>query len=214
LLIFFHNLELKINIIASQEVWRLTADFASFDLMTPKAFLDESDRLVNRYQPNILEIDLHPFYQKSPRISDSRDIGQGLTFLNHYLCNQCVTDPKYWLELLFQALQGIEYNGMRLLISDRIHSGIDLAKKIKPAIDFLSQKPHNQPYAEFRFHLQELGLEAGWGNNAGRIRETLELLQRLIDTPQPSILEAFVARIPAVFRVVLRSFFGVTLFTT
>ncbi|MGM3307780.1 sucrose synthase [Anabaena sp. WFMT] len=194
--------------IASQEVWKLTADFTSFDLMTPKAFLDESDRLVNRYQPNLLEIDLHPFYQQSPKISDPRDIGQGLTFLNYYLCNQFITDPKYWLELLFQALQGLRYNGVKLLISDRIHSGIDLARQIKPAINFLTERPPHQPYEEFRFHLQKLGLEAGWGNNAGRIIETLELLQRLIDTPQPSILEAFVARIPAVFRVVLVSIHG------
>jgi sucrose synthase len=194
--------------IASQEVWRLTADFTHFDLMTPKAFLDVSDRLVNRYQPHILEIDLHPFYQRSPRISDPREIGQGLTFLNHYLCNQFVSDPQYWLETLFQVLQGIQFNGMKLLISDHIHSSIQFAKLIKPAITLLSAFSPDEPYAQFRSHLQELGLEAGWGNNAARVRETLELLQRLIDTPQTYILEAFVARIPAVFRVVLVSIHG------
>jgi sucrose synthase len=194
--------------IASQEVWRLTADFTHFDLMTPKAFLDVSDRLVNRYQPHILEIDLHPFYQRSPRISDPREIGQGLTFLNHYLCNQFVSDPQYWLETLFQVLQGIQFNGMKLLISDHIHSSIQFAKLIKPAITLLSALSPDEPYAQFRSHLQELGLEAGWGNNAARVRETLELLQRLIDTPQTYILEAFVARIPAVFRVVLVSIHG------
>ncbi|WP_016949989.1 sucrose synthase [Anabaena sp. PCC 7108] len=194
--------------IASQEVWRLTADGTKFDLMTPKELLDVSDRLVNRYQPHILEIDLHPFYQTSPSISDPRNIGQGLAFLNHYLCNQSVNDPEHWLELLFQALQRLQYNGMRLLISSRIRSGIELAKQIKPAITFLTERPPDEPYAEFRSHLQQLGLEAGWGNNAGRVRETLELLQRLIHTPQPSILEAFVARIPAIFRVVLISIHG------
>ncbi|MEA5579219.1 sucrose synthase [Anabaena sp. UHCC 0451] len=194
--------------IASQEVWRLNADFTSCDLMTPKEFLDVSDHLVNRYQSDILEIDLRPFYQTSPKISDSRDIGQGLTFLNHYLCNQFVTNPQYWLEILFQALRGIKYNDIRLLISDRIDSGIKFAKQIKPAIKLLSELPPHEPYQEFRVHLQELGFEAGWGNNAARIRETLELLQRLIDTPQPSILEAFVARIPAVFRVILVSIHG------
>jgi sucrose synthase len=194
--------------IASQEFWKLSADLSQFDLMTPQEFLDVSDRLVNHYQPHILEIDLHPFYQASPRITDSRDIGQGLTFLNHYLCNQFVTNPKYWLEILFLALQGIEYNGMRLLVSDRIDSGIQFAKQIKPAINFLSKLPPDTPYPEFRPYLQGMGFEAGWGNNAARVKETLELLQRLIDTPQPSILEAFVARIPAVFRVVLVSIHG------
>jgi sucrose synthase len=194
--------------IASQEVWRLTADFSQFDVVTPKEFLDVSDRLVNRYQSHILEIDLHPFYQTSPRMSDPRDVGQGLTFLNHYLCNQFVTDPQYWLEMLFQALQGIKYNDLKLLISDRIRSGIQFAKQIKPAIKFLTELSPTEPYPQFRSQLQQLGFEAGWGNSAARIRETLELLQRLIDTPQPSILEAFVARIPAVFRVVLISIHG------
>jgi sucrose synthase len=94
------------------------------------------------------------------------------------------------------------------LIGDRIRSGIQFAKQIKPAITFLSELPPHQPYPEFRFQLQQLGFEAGWGNNAARFKETLELLQRLIDTPQPSLLEAFVSRIPAVFRVVLVSIHG------
>ncbi|MEY3256804.1 MAG: hypothetical protein RLZZ29_1939, partial [Cyanobacteriota bacterium] len=174
--------------IASQEVWRLTSDFTQFDLMTPKEFLDVSDRLVNRYQSHILEIDLHPFYQASPRTSDPRNIGQGLTFLNHYLCNQFVTDPQYWLDKLFQALQAIQYNGMRLLIGDRIRSGIQFAKQIKLVIKHLNELTPHQPYPEFRFQLQQLGFEAGWGNNVARFKETLELLQRLIDTPQPCLL--------------------------
>ncbi|MFM7368960.1 MAG: sucrose synthase, partial [Sphaerospermopsis kisseleviana] len=91
---------------------------------------------------------------------------------------------------------------------DRIRSGIQFAKQIKPAITFLSELPPHQPYPEFRFQLQQLGFEAGWGNNVARFKETLELLQRLIDTPQPSLLEAFVSRIPAVFRVVLVSIHG------
>ncbi|MFN6569065.1 sucrose synthase [Dendronalium sp. ChiSLP03b] len=194
--------------IASQEVWRLMFDFFKFELMTPQAFLDASDRLVNRYQPHILEIDLHPFYEASPTISDSRNIGQGLAFLNRYLCDQLLTDPEYWVELIFQTLHHLQYDGIPLLISDRINSAIDLAKQIKPALKFLSQRPANEPYAEFRFYLQELGFEPGWGNTAVRVCETLELLERLIDSPQPAILEAFVARVPAVFRVVLISIHG------
>ncbi|MEA5517185.1 sucrose synthase, partial [Nodularia sp. UHCC 0506] len=64
--------------IGSQEVWRLQADFSGFEPMTPQAWLDVSDRLVNRYQPHILEIDFQPFSAESTRISDPRNIGQGL----------------------------------------------------------------------------------------------------------------------------------------
>ncbi|MBD0388607.1 MAG: sucrose synthase [Nostoc sp. C3-bin3] len=194
--------------IASQEVWKLTADFNSFEQMTPQALLDVRDRLVNRYQPHILEIDLHPFYESSPRIDDPRNIGQGLAFLNRYLCNQLLADPQYWVEMLFQALQGLQHDGIRLLLSDRIPSGIHLAKQIKLALKLLNQLKPDEPYEKFRFDLQKLGFEPGWGNTAARVSETLELLDRLIYSPEPGILETFVARVPAVFRVVLISIHG------
>ncbi|WP_066424920.1 MULTISPECIES: sucrose synthase [unclassified Anabaena] len=194
--------------IASQEVWRVTSEFTQFELMSPQAFLDVSDRLVNAYQPNILEIDLSPFYKASPSISDPRNIGQGLAFLNHFLCNQLENDPQYWFERLYLALQALQHDGMRLLLNDRISSGTQLAKQVQQAIKFLHQRHPDEPYAKFRFDLQELGFEPGWGNTAHRILETLELLEHLIDSPQPAILEAFVSRVPAIFRVVLVSIHG------
>ncbi|MEH1767267.1 MAG: sucrose synthase [Nostoc sp.] len=194
--------------IANQEVWKLTADFSSFEQMTPQALLDVRDRLVNRYQPDILEIDLHPFYENSLRIDDARNIGQGLAFLNRYLCNQLLTDPEYWVEMLFKALRGLQCNGIRLLLSDRIDSGIELAKQIKPALKLLSERSPHEPYEKFSVDLQELGFEPGWGNTAARVSETLELLDRLFYSPEPGILEAFVARVPAVFRIVLVSVHG------
>ncbi|MBE9038433.1 sucrose synthase [aff. Roholtiella sp. LEGE 12411] len=194
--------------IASPEVWRLTSDFTKFELMKPPALLDVSDRLVNRYQPHILEIDLHPFYKSSPSIDDPRNIGQGLAFLNRYLCSQLRTDPQYWLELLYLSIYRLQHDGIRLLLNDRIPSGIQLAKQVKLAIKFLSERHPNEAYEKFRLDLQALGFEPGWGNTAARVRETLELLERLIDTAQPAILEAFVARVPAVFRVVLISIHG------
>ncbi|MBN3893100.1 MAG: sucrose synthase [Nostoc sp. JL31] len=194
--------------IANQEVWQLTADFSRFEQMTPQALLDVRDRLVNRYQPHILEIDLHPFYESSPRIDDARNIGQGLAFLNRYLCSQLLTNPQYWVEMLFKALHGLQCNGIRLLLSDRIPSGIQLAKQIKLALKLLSERSPDEPYEKFSFDLQELGFEPGWGNTAARVSETLELLDRLIYSPEPGILETFVARVPAVFRVVLVSVHG------
>ncbi|MEA5527135.1 sucrose synthase [Nodularia spumigena] len=194
--------------IGSQQMWRLQADFSGFEPMTPQAWLDVSDRLVNRYQPHILEIDFQPFAEESTRITDPRNIGQGLAFLNRYLCDQLSNDTHYWLEVIFQALYQLTYDQKPLLISDRIPSGIHLVKQIKQALKFLNQQPPEEPYANFRPHLQELGFEPGWGNTSGRISETLELLEQLIDSPQPAILEAFVARVPAIFRVVLVSIHG------
>ncbi|MBV8886812.1 MAG: sucrose synthase [Chroococcidiopsidaceae cyanobacterium CP_BM_RX_35] len=194
--------------IASQEIWRITADLTSLEQMTSQALLDLRDRLVNRYQPQILEIDFRPFYEGAPAIDDPRNIGQGVGFLNRYLCDKLFTDSQYWLEALFQVLHWHQYNDISLLINDRIHSGAQLFQQVKQALRFVSQQPANKPYAELHGELQKLGFEPGWGNTASRVCETLELFNRLIEAPEPAILEAFVARIPAIFRIVLISIHG------
>jgi sucrose synthase len=193
--------------IASQEIWRLEANM-TLESQEPKALLDVRDRFVNRYQPNILEIDTHPFYEGSPNVSDPRNIGQGLTFLNRYLCNQVLTDRQYWLDVLYDVLQKREYDGIPLLINDRIHSGSELSQQLKEGIKLVSSRHPDESYDKFHLDFQQIGFEPGWGNTASRVKETLELLERLFENPEPPILEAFVSRIPAIFRVVLVSIHG------
>jgi sucrose synthase len=194
--------------IASQQVWQLTADMSSAAQMSLSALLDMRDRQVNHYQSHILNIDFQPFYQKSPVIDDPRNIGQGLAFLNRYLCNQLLTESQYWVESLFNALHLLKHDGMQLLINDRIHSGVELSSQVKQALKLLGPYPADCPYEKVHPNLQVLGFEPGWGNTVARSCETLELLNRLIDDPEPAILSAFVARVPAVFRVVLVSIHG------
>ncbi len=194
--------------IASQQVWRLTPDLASSSEMTFQELLDMRDRQVHRYQPHILNIDFQPFNQGSPIIDDPRNIGQGLAFLNRYLCNKLLTEFYYWIEALFKALDVLEENGVQLLINDRIQSGVELVQQVKQALQFLSDYAADYPYEKVHRDLQDLGLEPGWGNTVGRAQETLELLNRLIEDPEPALLATFVARMPAVFRVVLVSIHG------
>ena len=194
--------------IGSQEIWRLNADFSHFEQMTPQALLDVRDRFVDRAQSRILELDFRPFYKDSPTIRDPRNIGQGLAFLNRYLCDELLNDATYWLEALFSVLQRSHYDKIALLINDRIRSGQDLAQQVKQALRLLRVRPEDEPYGEVHEHLQNLGFEPGWGNTSGRASDTLELLDRLITSPEPAILEAFVSRIPATFRVVLVSIHG------
>jgi sucrose synthase len=194
--------------IGSQQIWRLSADFSQFDQMSPEALLDVRDRFVDRAQSRILELDLRPFYKDSPTIRDPRNIGQGLAFLNHYLCDELLNDSSYWLEALFNVLHLSRYDSVKLLINNQIHSGQEMAEQVKQALRFLKLRSNDEPYSEVHEHLKELGFEPGWGNTAGRASETLELLDRLITSPEPAILEAFVSRIPATFRVVLVSIHG------
>jgi|JFJP01.1.fsa_nt_gi sucrose synthase len=194
--------------IGSQQVWKLTADLTKETQMNVHELLNLRDRQVNREQPHILNIDFNPFYEGSPRISDPRNMGQGLTFLSSYLCNKLTSDFPHWLEALFMALHILEHDRMQLLINAHIKSGVELSKQVKLALKLLDRVDAGLPYAKVHLDLQNLGFEPGWGDTVGRTCETMELLHHLLEDPEPAILDAFVSRVPAIFRVVSISIHG------
>ncbi|NDJ18645.1 sucrose synthase [Myxacorys almedinensis] len=194
--------------IGSQQIWRFDRDLTTPTLMTPSALLDARDRWVGRYQPNLVELDLSSFYKNEPSISDPRSIGQGVAFLNRYLAHQVSDNPQYWLQTTYDVLSHQVCDGIPLMLNDRIQSGEELVQQVKAAIKFLGTRSRHEAYELSHPEMQALGFEPGWGNSAGRAQETLELLDYFITTPEPAILEAFVARFPSVFRVTLVSIHG------
>jgi sucrose synthase len=102
-------------------------------------------------------------------------------------------------------LHASKYKDTPLLVNERIQSTPEFSKQVKLALTFVGKRPADEPYEQFRVEFQNLGFEPGWGNTAGRVRETLELLDRLIDSPDHAVLDAFIARISLIFRVVLVS---------
>jgi sucrose synthase len=196
--------------IGRQEAYRLFDDL-SIEPITVQQLLDTRDRFVNHYHPeegDVFEIDFQPFYDYSPIIRDPKNIGRGVQFLNRYLSSKLFQDPRQWLEALYNFLKIHSYNGTVLLINGRINDRQQLSDQVKQAVNLVSGLPANQPYEEFRFELQNMGFEPGWGNTAGRVRETLEILDELIDSPDDGVLEAFLSRIPMIFRIVLVSVHG------
>lgn len=193
--------------IASEEVYRVLEDM-TFEPMTAQELLDLRDRLVQLHHPNegdVLALDFQPFYDYSPAIRDPKNIGKGVEFLNRYLSSKLFQDARQWQDALFQFLSLHKCNGTQLLINERIRSQQHLSEQIKRAIALVSDRDAATPYEDFRFDLQSLGFEPGWGNTAERVRETLEALDQLIDSPDHQALEAFLSRIPMIFRVVMVS---------
>ncbi|MBW4442183.1 MAG: sucrose synthase [Plectolyngbya sp. WJT66-NPBG17] len=193
--------------IARQEAYRLLEDL-TIEPMTVQELLDLRDRFVNHYHPqegDVFEIDFAPFYDYSPVLRDPKNIGKGVDFLNRYLSNQLFQDPKEGRSSLFQFLQLHRYNGLQLLINERIRSQDELSDRVKQALGIVSDRDSSEAHETFRFDLQNLGFEPGWGNTAGRVKETLEILDQLIDSPDHQTLEAFISRIPMIFRVAIIS---------
>jgi sucrose synthase len=193
--------------IAQQEAYRLLEDL-TVEPMNIQELLDLRDRLVNHYHPqegDVLEIDFQPFYDYSPTIRDPKNIGKGVEFLNRYLSSKLFQDPSQWQNALFNFLRLHSYDASQLLINERIQSQQQLSDQIKAALQLLGDRPGDASYESFRFDLQNLGFEPGWGNTAQRVRETLEMLDQLIDSPDHQALESFISRIPMIFRIALIS---------
>jgi sucrose synthase len=194
--------------IAYQEAYRISEDLI-LEPMSSQELLDLRDRFVNRFHPqegDIFEIDFQPFYDYSPTIRDSKNIGKGVEFLNRYLSSKLFQgDAAQGQEALFKFLRLHSYNGHQLLINERIQTQRQLSDRVKQALAFVSEQPPEEPYESFRFELQNLGFEPGWGSNAHRVKDTLETIDQLIDSPDHQALEAFISRIPMIFKIVLVS---------
>lgn len=196
--------------IANYEIYRLHEDL-TIEPLTIEQLLDIRDRLVNHYHPDegdVFEIDFQPFYDYSPTIKDAKNIGKGVQFLNRFMSSKLFQDSQKMLEMLFNFLSLHSYNGTILLINGRIKNPTQLSDQVKNALALIHDLPEDKPYEEFRFELQGLGFEPGWGNTAGRVRDNLEILDELIDSPGPDALETFLSRIPMIFRIVLVSVHG------
>ena len=196
--------------IARHETYRLLEDLTVEPLST-QALLDVRDRFVEHFNPeegDEFEIDFQSFYDYSPILRDPKNIGKGVQFLNRFLSSKLFQAPQNWLEALFNFLSLHSYNGTVLLINGRIKNQQQLSDQIKQAIALVSNLSDDTPYEDFRFDLQALGFEPGWGNTASRVKESLEILDELIDSPDDGVLEAFLSRIPMIFRIVLVSIHG------
>jgi len=196
--------------IAAEEAYWLWED-GTAELAKPKELLELRDRLVNHYHPDegdLLEIDVQSFYDYSPLIRDPKNIGRGVEFLNRYLSSKLFQYSQQWQQVLYQFLQLHSHQGMQLLLNPRIQSPNQLSTQVKKAIEFLKRYQSDEPYSKFRFDLQSMGFEPGWGNTVARVRESLELLDELLDSPDPKVLESFLSRIPMIFRIVLVSVHG------
>jgi sucrose synthase len=194
--------------IARQVILRVSADLSSVDSMPPEALLDLRDRLVNRYEQGILEIDVQPFYDLDLTIQDPRSIGEGLACLHRYLAKELGKDPVQWTQSIFEVLQAHQHSGISLLINDRITSGEHLQQQVTEAIASLSHATPQTTYEAVHLDLQSLGFEPGWGSTVDQTRETLELLARLLQNPDGGVLEALIAKISVIFKVVLISIHG------
>ncbi len=194
---------------ASCRIFELRRGDPSLYRLEIRDFLQQKERLVRPDLPwnqRSLEISLAPFYDYGPSLRDPDTIGNGIRHLNRHLSGKLAQQPEKWNTVLHEFLQLHHLHGVQLLIDGRqISSMTMLESALEDAMDLLErcECPNNTRVLDER--LAELGFRPGWGDNAGRILETMQLLQDVLEQPNGEILEEFLARIPMVSKVAMIS---------
>lgn len=201
--------------VAGNRYLRLHAEDVLVDEVSPSDFLRFKERLVEPDRPAdewMLELDLKPFGRGLPRMTEPRSIGRGVEFLNRALSSRLFrgsdgTGPRALLEFL----RVHQHDGRPLMLDGRVTDVPGLRAAITKALDHLADLDDAQGWNEAGPGLEALGFLRGWGNNVGRIRDTLSLLLDILEASSPQALETFLARVPMIFRVAILSphgFFG------
>lgn len=149
--------------------------------------------------------DLSPFARELPRPTETRWIGRGAEYLNRTLSGRLFRANGDGARRLLEFLRLHQAMGQQLLVSDRVRSVDELRTAIRRALEELGERPDGALWAEVEPALRAVGLQPGWGRTVGAVRRTLSLLGDLLEAPDPDEVEAFLARIPMIFSVVVLS---------
>ena len=144
-----------------------------------------------------LKIDFMPFYDFSPSIRDTRSVGNGIRFLNRYMCSNIFNRTSEWNTKLFQFIQLHQHNGRQLLVNGVLIKDLEtFYTKLEKMLEWLKRKNPEASYSSVETRMKKEGFEVGWGNTIERISETFQTLLDLINEPTDHLLENFISRVP------------------
>jgi sucrose synthase len=152
-----------------------------------------------------LEIDLAPFERWLPKMKESGSIGRGAEYLNRRLASKLFDDLDEGAHRLLDFLRAHKHEGQQLLIGPGIGDLRSLRQALREAVGVLGKMEAETTWAELEPTLGPLGFAVGWGADAARALETMELLLDLLEAPTPRLLESFLGRVPMIFNVAIVS---------
>lgn len=154
---------------------------------------------------SVLEIDFEPFGRHVPRLQETRSIGQGVLHLNRALASAMFTRPEVGQSKLLHFLRMHKIDGQQLMLAPHIGDVETLRNALRGARHQLDALDPEAPWSACAATLGALGFEPGWGATAGRASETMSQLVDILEAPSPAVLEAFLARIPMISRLLIVS---------
>ena len=211
-ILFMENMALLLHryTLARYRTYRLSGAFNYMEEISINRYLDYKDAYVlgNRAAANkhALELDFMPFYDYSPEVRDVKNVGNGISFLNKHMASSMFQQAKKWGSKLFEFIRLHRINGQQLLVNGAILNNIeDCLEALEEIIEDLGRLDPGMPYKNLEPQLKSKGFEPGWGNNAGRVLETMQWLLGLFHEPSSKGLEEFISRVPMISKVAIIS---------
>ncbi|WVY93216.1 hypothetical protein V8G54_032304 [Vigna mungo] len=156
---------------------------------------------------NAFEADFGAFDFPIPNLTLPSSIGNGLHFVSKFLTSR-FSGKLTKTQPIVDYLLSLNHGGENLMISDILSSAAKLQLALMVADGYLSALPRDAPYQDFETKLKEWGFERGWGDTAGRVKETMGTLSEVLQAPDSVTLEKFFSRVPTIFNVVIFSIHG------
>lgn len=154
---------------------------------------------------SMLEVDFGPFNRDFPKLKESRSIGQGVILLNRQLSSKMFARIESGDTGLLHFLGVHAIEGQPLMFSSNTRDIHTVRNQLRRALELLEAQDPTTPWQTFSRQMEQLGFAPGWGHNAQRTAETMNMLSDILEAPSPSALEALLARIPMISRLLILS---------
>jgi sucrose synthase len=170
-------------------------------------FLAAKERLVDGRGDGdwTLEVDLAPFSREFTKLKEARSIGRGVEFMNRNLASSLFDKRGRGHHLLLDFLRVHRWGEQQLMLTRTVDDIDKLRNALRTADRRLAGIPGETPWLELAQDLHGLGFEPGWGRDADRVRESMQLLLDLLEAPSHDALETFLSRVPMVFSICILS---------
>ncbi|XP_027335037.1 sucrose synthase 5-like [Abrus precatorius] len=194
-------------------VWefvRVNSEDLSVEPITSTDYLKFKERVYDENwanNENAFEADFGAFDFPIPNLSLPSSIGNGLHFISKFLTSR-FSGKLTKTQPIVDYLLSLNHQGENLMINHTLNSSTKLQQALLVADRYLSAISMDTPYQDFEPKLRECGFERGWGDTAGRVKDTMGILSEILQAPDPVNFEKFFSRVPTIFNVVIFSIHG------
>ncbi len=195
--------------VGTKQIVRLHPAGYDFEAVTRGDYLQLKDAQIQGSEeadkPGLV-IDFSPFFRDLPVVTDAAEMGSGISILNRHLSAQMYQNPERFRKALVDFLKETHLENTNILVNDQIRTVEEFAAELADVRSMLDDYDAEAPYDQDLAHeLRGHGFEAGWGATAGRIAETLRLLERVLNSADPARFEELLERLPLVHSVLMVS---------